>query len=125
LTGKSFAARLGFMQDHLLEVLGPLPQAYQSLLGQLADSGWICQGTGVCRPLRRKVKGQWVDKGPYYLWTGKRQGKTVCHALSKSQYEAAQQAIAANRRVLQILATLQGKTLAQIIKKVPGVRKRK
>ena len=69
--------------------------------------------------------GQWVNKGPYYLWTGKRQGKTVCYALSKAQYEVAKQAIAANRRVLQTLTKLQTRTLEQILKKAPGVRKRK
>ena len=108
-----------------LNSLGPPPNAYTGLASPLAQVGWICQGTVVRRPLRRKVGGKWVKKGPYYLWTGKRQGKTVCHALSKAQYEAAQQAIAANRRAIQTLAKLQRRTLEHILKNVPGVCKRK
>lgn len=113
------------MRAQLVETLGKPPPAYARLLGQLARAGWICQGTVVRRPLRRKVGGRWVDKGPYYLWTGKRQGKTVCYALSQDQYEATKQAIAANRRLLETIAKLQAKTLEQILQKLPGVQKRK
>ncbi len=105
--------------------MGPHPAAYTKFLAQLASTGWICQGTVVCRPLRRKVGGQWVDKGPYYLWTGKRQGKTISHALSRDQYQVAKQAIETNRRVRRILAKLQTITLQEILKKVSGVTKRK
>jgi hypothetical protein len=105
--------------------LGPFPEAYAKLLACLAQSDWICQGTVVCRPLRRRVGGKWVKKGPYYLWTGKSQGKTICHALSKAQYQAAQKAIAANRRTMAILAELQAQTLQRILKNLPGVQKRK
>jgi hypothetical protein len=105
--------------------LGPHPPAYEKLLARLARAGWFCDGTVVCRTLRRKVAGQWVNKGPYYLWTAKRDGKTVCHALSQNQYQAAQQAIAANRQVRDILEKLQTMTLETLLKKVPGVPKRK
>jgi len=105
--------------------LGPHPPAYAKLLARLARSGWVCDGTVVGRTLRRQVAGQWVNQGPYYLWTAKRDGKTVCHALSKSQYHAAQQAIAANRQVRNILEKLQKMTLETILKKVPGVARRK
>jgi hypothetical protein len=105
--------------------LGTLPQPYAKLWAPLAQPGWICQGTVVCRPLRRRVGGRWVQKGPYYLWTGKRHGQTVCHALSKAQYDVAQKAIAANRRVMETLAKLQTLTLARILNTVPGVQKRK
>jgi hypothetical protein len=105
--------------------LGPPPPAYAKLLARLGRSGWFCDGTVVCRTLRRKVAGQWVDKGPYYLWTNKRQGKTVCHALSQSQYQAAKQAIEAHRQIRDILEKLQTMTLETILKKVPGVQKRK
>jgi hypothetical protein len=66
-----------------------------------------------------------VDKGPYYLWTGKRKGKTICHALSQSQYRAAKGAIEANRQVMGILEKLQNMTLERILKRVVGVRRRK
>jgi hypothetical protein len=105
--------------------LGPCPAPYAQLLARLAQAGWFCQGTVVRRPLRRKIGGRWVQKGPYYLWTGKRQGKTVCYALSREQYEVAQGALAANRTVMATLTKLQTMTLERILKKVPGVRKRK
>lgn len=105
--------------------LGSQPLPYTGLLRQLSQPGWICQGTVVCRPLRRRIKGRWVNKGPYYLWTGKREGKTICFALSKAQYQVAKKSIAANRRVMKILARLQAMTLERIRKQVPGVSKRK
>jgi hypothetical protein len=62
---------------------------------------------------------------PYYLWTAKREGKTVCHALSQTQYQAAKQAIEAHRHVRDILEKSQTMTLETILKKVSGVHKRK
>lgn len=105
--------------------LGLHPPAYEKLLARLAHSGWFCDGTVVSRTLRRKVAGQWVNKGPYYMWTAKHEGRTICHALSQAQYRAAKQAIAANRQVMNILARLQTMTLKTILKKVPGVHGRK
>jgi hypothetical protein len=125
LTVKVLYAKLWRMGANLLDSLGLPPNAYTRLASPLAQVGWICQGTVVRRTLRRKVGGQWLNKGPYYLWTGKRDGKTVCYALSKGQYEVAKQAIAANRRVLQTVAKLQTRTLEQILNKMPGVHKRK
>jgi hypothetical protein len=105
--------------------LGSPPAAYRKLLAGLLDAGWFCHGTVTRRTLRRKVAGQWVDKGPYYLWTAKHQGKTVCRALSQSQYETAKEAIATNRRVMETVAKLQAMTLEKILNKLPGVQKRK
>ena len=105
--------------------LGLPPDPYQKLLARLGQSGWFCQGTVVCRSLRRKIRGRWVDKGPYYLWTGKRDGKTVCHALSQAQYAAAKEAIEANRQVMDTLTRLQTLTLQTILKQLPGVQRRK
>jgi len=113
------------MRSNMFRLLGSPPVAHAKLLTQLRAAQWLCQGSLVCRPLRRKVAGRWVQKGPYYLWTGKRQGKTVCHALSKAQYDLAKEAIAANRRVVAALSNLQTTTLEKILKKVPGVHKRK
>ena len=112
------------MSSHTASPLGNPPVRYKKLLTQLAQPGWISQGTVVCRPLRRKVGDQWVEKGPYYLWTCKSEGKTVCHALSQAQYQIAKKAIEANRRVMEILAKLQTMTIQRILNKVPGVRKR-
>jgi hypothetical protein len=105
--------------------LGPLPSDYAKLLAQLSGAGWFCQGTVLSRSLRRKVGGQWTHKGPYYLWTGKREGKTICFALSREQFRVARAAIAANRKVMATVNKLQTMTLERILNKVPGVEKRK
>ena len=105
--------------------LGPAASLHARLRRQLAQCAWFCQGTVVRRSLRRKVGGQWVLKGPYYLWTGKRQGKTICYALSQEQYEVTKRAIAANRKVTHTLSQLQTLTLERILQNVPGVQKRK
>ena len=108
-----------------LEELGPLPPAYQQLQAQLAQSSWICPGTLVCRPLWRRVQGRTVKKGPYYLWTSKLKGKTVCLALSRPQYQLLAQAIQNHRRLQKTLERMQALTRKTILRKVPGVRKRK
>jgi hypothetical protein len=112
------------MSSHTDSPLGDLPVRYKKPLTQLAQPGWISNGTVVCRPLRRKVNDRWVENGPYYLWTCKREGKTAGHALSKAQYQVAKKAIEANRRVMEVLAKLQTMTIQRILDKVPGVRKR-
>jgi hypothetical protein len=105
--------------------LPPLSPAYQALATQLGSAGWVCQGTVVRRTLRRRLQGRWVAKGPYYMWTCKVAGKTVCHALSGEQYVALKKALAAHRRIQKTLARMHALTLATILKKVPGVEKRK
>jgi hypothetical protein len=108
-----------------LAELGPLPAAYQDLLDQLAQVSWICQGSVVSRPLIRLVDGHKVKKGPYYLWTCKAKGKTRCIALSQAQYLLLDRAIENNREIQKTLSRMQALTLKTILKKVPGVRKRK
>jgi hypothetical protein len=105
--------------------LGSPPPTYLRLLRQLAQPRWLAHGTVVCRPLRRRVRGRWINKGPYYLWTSKQEGKTICYALSKAQYQLAKEAIAANRQLMKSLAKLQAMTLHRIRQTVPGVKKRK
>jgi hypothetical protein len=105
--------------------LGPAPPAYQRLQDQLRQSAWLCQGTVVARPLIRRIRGRKLKKGPYYLWTCKLKGRTLCVALSKNQYDLLAQAIENNRRLQKALHLLQSSTLKTVLKKVPGVRKRK
>ena len=105
--------------------LGPLPAAYQNLQARLTQTSWICQGTLVCRPLLRQVAGRKLKRGPYYLWTCKVKGKTVCVALSRPQYQLLAQAIKNNRYAQTLLERMQALTLKTILHKVPGVRKRK
>ena len=113
------------MHSKTQSALGPHPPAYARLLAQLAQAGWISQGTVVCRSLRRRLGTKWVMKGPYYLWTAKHEGKTVCHALSKSQFEVAKKAIEANQRLMKTVNKLQAMTLARILKNLTGVVRRK
>ena len=108
-----------------LAALGSPPPAYQRLQNQLRRAGWLCQGSVVSRPLFRRVRGRRVKKGPYYLWTCKVKGRTVCRALSKAQYRVLTQAIANNRRLLRTVERMQAFSLKTILMKVPGVSKRK
>jgi len=108
-----------------LAALGHPPPAYQQLQNQLRRVGWLCQGTVVSRPLIRRVRGRIVKKGPYYLWTCKVKGRTVCRALSQAQYQVLAQAIANHRRLQSTVERMQAFSLKTILKKVPGVRKRK
>ena len=105
--------------------LGPLPPTYQRLQAHLSQIRWIAQGTVVCRPLARWVRGRKVKKGPYYLWTCKVRGKTRCLALSQPQYQLLARAIDQNRKVQTVLQRMQTITLKAILRKLPGVKKRK
>jgi len=106
-------------------LLGPPPSAYRKWAAKLASTGWICQGSVVRRTLRRQVAGVWRDKGPYYFWTCKVAGKTVCHALSQAQYDHLNRAIAANRQLMKMIGKMQRSTLNAILKNASGVSKRK
>ena len=108
-----------------LENLAPAPKAYEKLGLQLAHTGWICQGSVVCRPLIHRINGRQVKKGPYYLWTCKVQGQTACVSLSQQQYQLIREAIANNRRLMKTIARMQALTLKTILNNVPGVTKRK
>lgn len=105
--------------------LGPVPPRYEQWRQQLASIPWMCHGTVVCRPLRRQRRGRTVAHGPYYLWTCKEKGRTVCVAVSPAQAQLLRQAIANQRRGQKILHRLQALTLKTILRKVPGVKKRK
>jgi hypothetical protein len=105
--------------------LGPPPPAYQRLQDSLRQTGWLCHGTVVCRPLWRRIGRRRVKKGPYYLWTCKAKGRTLCLALSKAQYQLLARAIENNRRLQKTLDRMRAFTLKTILKKVPGIRKRK
>lgn len=112
------------MKNNDTELPAP-PPAYQAWAAQLGRAGWICQGTVVGRSLRRRIQGRWVAKGPYYMWTCKVAGKTLCHALSHEQYRELKKVISANRQIQKTIARMHALTLETILKKVPGVQKRK
>jgi hypothetical protein len=113
------------MTPSTLADLGAPPAPYQRLQHQLGHTSWICQGSLVARPLIRHIRGRQVAKGPYYLWTCKSQGRTVCLALSKAQYQVLAQAIANHRKLQKTLERMQAFTMKTILKKIPGVKKRK
>ena len=105
--------------------LGPPPATYRRLQDQLRQASWICQGTVVSRSLIRRIRGRKVKKGPYYLWTCKVKGRTVCLALSKAQYRVLAQAIANRRQLQKTLERMQAFCLKTILNNIPGVKKRK
>ena len=113
------------MNPPTLADLGAPPPAYQQLQHQLSRTSWICQGTVVSRPLIRRIRGRQVAKGPYYLWTCKVKGRTVCLALSKAQYRILAQAIANHRKLQKLLERMHAFSLKTILKEIPGVKKRK
>ena len=113
------------MTTQLEKLLGSPPVAYRKLAEKLEKAGWMSQGTVVSRTLRRQVKGKWVENGPYYMWTCKSGGKTVCHALTLEQYHAAREAIQANSAVMKAITEMQSMTIKTILEKIPGVKKRK
>jgi hypothetical protein len=79
----------------------------------------------VSRSLIRRIRGRKVKKGPYYLWTCKVKGRTVCLALSKAQYRVLAQAIANRRQLQKTLERMQAFCLKTILNNIPGVKKRK
>ena len=74
-------------------------QEYARLKAQLAQIGWISQGS-----VQNRGPGA---GGTCYPWTRKVKGKTVHVALSKEQYQWLKEAIANWRAVKKILAQMQ------------------
>lgn len=108
-----------------LALLGSPPPSFKRLQKQLAETSWICQGSVVSRPLIRCIDGRKVKKGPYYLWTCKVKGRTVCIALSQPQYQALAEAIANHRQLHKIIERMHTLSIKTILKMVPGVTRRK
>ena len=90
---------------------------YARLREQVAHIGWISEGYV-------------QDRGPgaggaCYPWTRKVNGKTVCVALSKEQYEWLRQAIANWRTVQKTLRQMQRLSRQELFQSVPGPKRRK
>ena len=70
---------------------GKLRQRYQELQRQLADIGFVCNGTvmSVYRKCGKPGCGckesVSMQHGPYHIWTRKEKGKTVTRSLSEKQ----------------------------------------
>ena len=110
-------ATFGFMQPSKKLPASPRQNEYARLCAQLADPGWLSEGS---------VQDRGASGGsPCYAWTRKAKGKTVCVALSKEQYEWLKQAIENWRTVQQILRQMQRLSRAELFAGVPGPKRRK
>ncbi|MEI6780511.1 MAG: DUF6788 family protein [Verrucomicrobiota bacterium] len=92
-------------------------EEYARLCAQLAQTGWISEGS---------VQDRRASGGsPSYPWTRKVKGKTVGVALSKEQYDWLKQAIANWRAVQQILRQMQRLSRAELFESLPQPKRRK
>jgi hypothetical protein len=92
-------------------------EEYARLCAQLADPGWISEGSVQDRGAR--------GGSPCYPWTRKVKGKTVCVALSQEQYEWLKRAIANWRTVQQTLRRMQRLSREELFQSLPNPRRRK
>jgi virulence-associated protein VapD len=98
--------------------IGPsLPQPYRQLQRQLAQLGFISQGS-----VFERSPGQ---QGSRYVWTRKVQAKTVTVALSREQYHWLKQAVANQRKLARIVQQMQMLSRQILFENVPGVAHRK
>lgn len=101
-----------------------LAREYTRLQQQLAELGYISQGTVNIRRETRTRDGKTIVLGPYYTWTRKQNYKTVTVSLSKEQYRWLDKAIKNQRKMDQILHRMQEISQQIVFETLPGVRKR-
>ena len=89
-----------------------LQQRYRHLQAEVAQLGWIAQGS-----LMPKAPRAW-------RLTRKVQGKTVTLALSAAQADAFRQAIANHRRLEALLHEMRQLSEMALLGSAPGVKKR-
>jgi len=89
-----------------------IQRRYERLKKELFGLGWICQGSLMHTPPHA------------WRWTRKVHAKTVTVALSESQAELYQQAIANHRRLEQLLSQMRELSQKVLSGSVPGVRRR-
>jgi hypothetical protein len=90
----------------------PPSPAYRRLQKQVAALDWICPGS----VQRRRQLGTRKLRHPIYQWTRKVKGKTLTVNLTAAQYQGLQAAIANQRRLTRLTATLQKLTIAALFK---------
>jgi virulence-associated protein VapD len=93
------------------------PQPYRQLQRQLAQLGYLSQGS-----VFERAPGQ---QGSRYVWTRKVRAKTVTVALSQVQYHWLKQAVANQRQLERIVDQMQKLSRKIIFENVPGVVRRK
>jgi len=94
-----------------LAMPAPSP-AYRRFQGQMAALDWLCPGS----VQRRRQLGTRPLRHPIYQWTRKVKGKTVTVNLTAAQYQRLRAAIANQRRLTRLIATLQKLTIAALFK---------
>jgi virulence-associated protein VapD len=95
----------------------PPPTGYRQLQRQLAQLGFLSQGSVFERDPSQQ--------GSRYVWTRKVKGKTVTVALSKEQFHWLTKAVANQRRLEQIVAQMQTLSRQVLFEAIPGVHRRK
>jgi hypothetical protein len=94
-----------------------LPPPYRQLQRQLAQVGYVSQGS-----VLERAPGQ---QGSRYVWTRKVRAKTVTVALSQKQYLWLRQAVANQRELERVVAQMQRLSRQILFENVPGVLRRK
>jgi hypothetical protein len=89
-----------------------IQRRYERLKQELLGLGWICQGSLLHTPPHA------------WRWTRKVHAKTITVALSESQAELYQQAIANHRRLERLLSEMRELSQKVLSGSVPGVRRR-
>ena len=93
---------------------------YKKVGAGLENVPWIINGSVIKQASRSpSARGRST-----YKWTRKVKGKTVTVSLSKEQYNAFRQAIAANKKVEDTLKKMRTISAQNILKHTPGVKKR-
>ena len=110
-------AMLLFMPTEKISSASARHQQYALLLEQLAQTGWISEGS-----VQAREPG---SGGACYPWTRKVKGKTVCVALSKEQYDWLKQAIANWRTVQKTLRQMQRLSREELFESLPNPKRRK
>ncbi len=94
-----------------------LTQAYRQLQQQLAQTGYLSQGS-----VFERAPGQ---QGSRYVWTRKVRAKTVTVALSQEQYRWLCRAVANQRKLNRTVKQMQRLSRQMLFENVPGVARRK
>jgi hypothetical protein len=93
---------------------------YEKLQSQLQEVPWILNGS----VMKIAPRTDSPHANTTYTWTRKIKAKTVTVALSKQQYEAFHEAIAANRRAEKALAQMRRHSERVLMNSLPGVKKK-
>lgn len=96
----------------LAQRLADYQHRYRQLAAQLAEIGFIANGTVIQRSTRCGTPGCHCHAepprlhGPYYQWTTKVAGKTVTRRLTEREAALHQEWIANNRQLRQLIAQM-------------------